>query len=276
MKVAITGAGGQLASAMRLSTPPSMEVIWLDRAALDITDAAVVASAPELHGIDVLVNTAAYTAVDAAEEDAAAAQRVNGDAPGYLAARCEAEGAHLVQLSTDYVFGPGVPHRPLTPADATAPDTVYGRTKLHGERQLAGRDATILRTAWVYSANVLPGHRDFVSTMLRLEQSHETLTVVDDQHGCPTYAVDLAHAVWAVVRERPGGIHHAVGEGQTTWFGLARAVFEEIGADPERVKPVTSAAYPARAPRPKWSVLESDYHLPEWRSALRRAVAAKL
>ncbi|MGP6175202.1 dTDP-4-dehydrorhamnose reductase [Corynebacterium sp. A21] len=274
MKVAITGAGGQLASAMRLNTPASMEVIWLDQAALDITDAAAVASTPALNSIDVLVNTAAYTAVDAAEDDAAAAQRVNGDAPGYLAARCRAEGAHLVQLSTDYVFGPGVPHRPLTPADATAPDTVYGRTKLHGEQQ-AG-EATILRTAWVYSANTLPGHRDFVSTMLRLEQSHETLTVVDDQHGCPTYAVDLAAAVWEVVVAQPGGIHHVVGAGQTTWFGLARAVFEEIGADPERVKPVSSAQYPARAPRPEWSVLESDYHLPEWRSALHRAVAAKL
>ncbi|QGU06616.1 dTDP-4-dehydrorhamnose reductase [Corynebacterium occultum] len=275
MRVAITGAGGQLGSAMRLTTPPEVEAIWLGRADLDITDPEAVAHTASLKGIDVLINTAAYTAVDAAEDDEAAALLLNGEAPGHLAERCREEGAHLVQLSTDYVFGPGVPHRPLTPADPTNPDTVYGRSKLRGE-QLAGENSTILRTAWVYSANTLPEHRDFVSTMLRLEKTHETVTVVADQHGCPTYAIDLARAVWEAAQQQPGVVQHAVGEGQTTWFELAQAIFAEIGADPRRITPVTSAEYPARAPRPEWSVLASDYALPEWRSALRRALAAKL
>lgn len=275
MRVAITGAGGQLSSALRLTTPPGVVAIWLDRTDLDITDPVAVANAEQLRGVDVLINTAAYTAVDAAEDDAAAALELNGRAPGFLAQRCRREGAHLVQLSTDYVFGPGVPYRPLTPADPTAPDTVYGRSKLLGE-QAVGDQATILRTAWVYSANTLPAHRDFVSTMLRLEQRHEQLTVVADQHGCPTYAVDLARAVWQAAEEQPGGIRHVVGAGQATWFDLAQAVFSEIGADPARITPVGSEQYPSRATRPEWSVLASDYALPEWRSALRRALAAKL
>ncbi|MGD7003001.1 dTDP-4-dehydrorhamnose reductase [Corynebacterium halotolerans] len=276
MKAVLTGSGGQLAAAMRATVPEDVQVTWLARADLDVTDAAAVSRHPALNGCDVLINTAAYTAVDAAEDDVDAATAVNELAPGYLAQRCAGEGAHLVHLSTDYVFGPDAPHRPLTPQDATAPDTVYGRTKLAGEHRLRDLDATVLRTAWVYSGNTLPGHRDFVSTMLRLEQTHPELTVVDDQHGCPTYAVDLARAVWQAARERSGGIRHAVGAGQTTWFGLARAVFTEIGADPERIRPVTSAEYPTAARRPEWSVLASDYELPEWRSALSRAVAAKL
>lgn len=276
MQVVITGSGGQLAAAMRATLPEGVQVTWLDRAALDVADAAAVEKHPALTGCDVLVNTAAYTAVDAAEDAADAARAVNDHAPGYLAQRCAREGAHLLHLSTDYVFGPDVPHRPLRPGDATVPDTVYGRTKLAGERRVLEHGASVLRTAWVYSGNTFPEHRDFVSTMLRLEQSHGQITVVDDQHGCPTYAVDLARAVWRAAVDRPGGVRHAVGRGSTTWFGLARAVFEEVGADPGRVRPVSTAEYPTRARRPEWSVLASDYELPEWRSAVQRAVAAKL
>lgn len=276
MRVVITGSGGQLAAAMRATIPAGVDATWLGRTELDITNPSAVARHSALSSCDVLINTAAHTAVDAAEEEQQRATAVNDIAPGNLAQRCAAEGVHLVHLSTDYVFGSNAPRRPLTPADPTSPDTVYGRTKLAGEARLAGFDATILRTAWVYSGNTLPTHRDFVSTMLRLEQSRSQLQVVDDQHGCPTYAVDLARVVWQVAAERPGGIRHAAGQGSTTWFGLARAVFEEIGADPARITPVTSAEFPTRATRPTWSVLASDYALPEWRSAVGRAVAAKL
>lgn len=276
MRVVITGSGGQLAAAMRATIPAGVDATWLGRTELDITNPAAVARNSALSGCDVLINTAAHTAVDAAEDEEERATAVNDIAPGNLARRCEQEGVHLVHLSTDYVFGSSAPRRPLTPADPTEPDTVYGRTKLAGEARLAGFDATILRTAWVYSGNTLPTHRDFVSTMLRLEQSQPQLQVVDDQHGSPTYAVDLARVVWQAAAERPGGIRHAVGRGSTTWFGLASAVFEEIGADPARITPVTSAEFPTRATRPAWSVLESDYVLPEWRSAVGRAVAAKL
>lgn len=279
MRVALTGSNGQLAAAMRAITPDGLAVEWLDRRALDITDALSVSHSQALARCDVLVNAAAYTAVDAAEDDAAGARAVNELAPGYLARRCAEEGVHLVQLSTDYVFGSTAPQRPLKPADPVAPDTVYGRTKLAGEQrvsELLGDDATILRTAWVYSGNTLPEHRDFVSTMLQLEAERDEVTVVNDQFGSPTYALDLARVVWHVVGEKPGGIRHAVGSGTATWFEVARAVFEEAGADPDRVKPITSAEYPARAPRPPWSVLESSYRLPEWRSAVARAVGAKL
>ncbi|AGF71741.1 dTDP-4-dehydrorhamnose reductase [Corynebacterium halotolerans] len=277
MKIVVTGSGGQLASAMRLTLPADVgNPTWLDRADLDITDAADVATHEALDRADVVVNTAAYTSVDAAEDDIAGATAVNDTAVGHLAERCGREGAHLVHISTDYVFGSGALRHPLTPADPTNPDTVYGRTKLAGERRLEGTDATILRTAWVYSANLLPGHRDFVSTMLRLEREREELTVVDDQHGCPTYAADLAQVVWRAVRERPGGVSHAAGGGRATWYELACATFEQVGADPGRIRPVTSAEYPVRAPRPGWSVLASDWPLPEWRSSLTASVAGNM
>lgn len=277
MKIVVTGSGGQLASAMRLTRPAGVgKLTWLDRRGLDVTDASAVARHPALDGVGVVVNAAAYTAVDAAEDDVETATAVNDAAVGHLADRCEQEGAHLVHVSTDYVFGSAAPRRPLTPADPPNPDTVYGRTKLAGERRLVGRDATVLRTSWVYSANLLPRHRDFVSTMLRLERERDELTVVDDQYGCPTYVAELAQVVWQAVRERPGGLSHVAGAGQATWYELAREVFEVIGADPARIRPVTTSEYPARATRPPWSVLASDWPLPEWRSSLRLALAGNM
>ncbi len=277
MKIVVTGSGGQLASAMQLTRPRDVgNITWLTREELDVADPTAVARHEALAGADVVVNTAAYTAVDAAEDDPDTAAAVNDAAVGHLAERCAAEGAHLVHVSTDYVFGSAAPRHPLTPADPTNPDTVYGRTKLAGEQRLMGRDATVLRTSWLYSANLLPNHRDFVSTMLRLEREREELTVVADQHGCPTYAADLAWVVWQVAVERPVGVFHVAGAGQATWYDLACATFELSGADPARIRPVTSAGYPARAPRPPWSVLASDWRLPEWRSSLRLALAGNM
>ncbi|KQB84149.1 dTDP-4-dehydrorhamnose reductase [Corynebacterium oculi] len=287
MKVVVTGAAGQLGRCLRLSVPPQAQVVWCDRGLLDVTSAPAVARSPLLDGADVVLNTAAFTAVDAAEEEQEAARLLNAVAPEYLARRCAREGAHLVHVSTDYVFGArgvGAPARALEPADPVCPGTVYGRTKAAGEAAIAAvaeehpqwRGYTVVRTAWLFSGPVLPGHRDFVSTMLRLAGEGVNPRVVNDQTGSPTFALDLARALWEVAREESAGIVHAAGSGQATWYDLARATFELAGHDPTRVHPVSTAEYPTAARRPEWSVLASQKKLPEWRDGLARALGATL
>ncbi|AIG63770.1 hypothetical protein CATYP_02700 [Corynebacterium atypicum] len=313
MSIVITGAGGQLGQALQLTAPARLTgaIRALRRADLDITDARAVASSPLLEGAQLVLNCAADTAVDAAEdpECAGQAEAVNALAPELLAARCAAEGAHLVHVSTDYVFGAGAcgptlgtddaaggaARRPLRPSDPTCPESVYGRTKLAGERAVLDGTpaATVVRTAWVFSGALLPEHRDFVSTMLRLARAGKDPAVVCDQVGSPTYVADLARALWRLCALRLGyapaaeyaaeakrlparGVVHAVGAGQASWFEVAREVFAAAGYDPERVASTDSAGYPQKAPRPAWSVLCSDFNLPEWRSGIARAVAARL
>ncbi|MDK8450779.1 dTDP-4-dehydrorhamnose reductase [Corynebacterium mastitidis] len=289
MKVVVTGASGQLGRCLRLTAPEGARVTWCDRGLLDVADADAVARTPLLRGAEVVINAAAMTAVDAAEERVAEAEALNARAPGDLALRCAREGAHLIHLSTDYVFGGAEAaraRRPLRPGDPVRPETVYGRTKVEGERAIArvareqerwGAAYTVVRTAWLFSGEVLPGHRDFVSTMLRLAREGVHPRVVDDQTGSPTFAIDLARELWNAAEGQPrGGAIHLAGAGAATWCELARAAFEEAGCDPARVRPVTSAEYPTAARRPAWSVLESDRPLPEWRSGVRRAVAATL
>ncbi|MBI9001672.1 dTDP-4-dehydrorhamnose reductase [Corynebacterium sp. CCM 9185] len=295
MEVAVTGSNGQVASALKLTVPDGIKVTWLDREALDVTSRESVAACGALESADVVVNTAAFTDVDAAEdpERRPEVDALNTRAPELLAARCAETGARFIHLSTDYVFGAtgdaaGVP----LPVDApTEPDSVYGTTKRAGECAVAtiaetmGIRATVVRTAWVYSGALLPEHRDFVGTMLRLAAGNGPVRVVDDQIGNPTYAVDLARGLWRLVSDRsaPTGVLHAVGSGYTNWFGLARQVFAEAGADPERVEPCSSAEFPRLAPRPAWSVLDTGAwralgygELPEWRSGVARAVGARL
>lgn len=294
MVVTVIGSDGQLGSALRLTIPPSAvnadgsppTVRWLNRCDLDLADGARIASHPALAGpatggsCAVVVNAAAYTAVDAAEEHRDLAAAVNATAPGLLAQRCEKEHCRFLHLSTDYVFGSRAPHRPLRPGDTPMPDNVYGRTKLMGERaaRAACAETTILRTAWVYSGNLLPDHQDFVGTMMRMALDGAHPTVVADQHGCPTYVADLARAVWREVLEPCGapGIRHAVGAGVATWYEVARAVFQAMGRDPADVHPTDTAGYPTPARRPPWSVLNSDHRLPGWRSGVGRAVAGTL
>ncbi|WP_190130911.1 dTDP-4-dehydrorhamnose reductase [Streptomyces mashuensis] len=254
----------------------------LDRHALDVTDAAATFAAVARHRPAVVVNCAAWTAVDAAEARPGEAMKVNGDGPAHLARACRASGARLLQLSTDYVFAGDarVPYRELDPPD---PRTSYGRSKLAGERavlEILPEAGYVVRTAWLYGA----GGRNFVSTMIRLEARQETVTVVDDQHGQPTWSADLAERLVALgtaaLRDAaPPGVYHATNTGAATWCGLARETFALLGADPGRVRPTTSEALGRPAPRPGFSVLDQG----RWREAgleplrdWRRALAAAL
>ncbi len=306
-RVAVVGAAGQLGVAMlrRMPIGGGPDVEWLARGDLDVADAAAVASHPALRGVDVVVNAAAWTDVDGAETPAgeAAAHEVNAVAPGLLARRCAREGAFLVHVSTDYVFGggggDGAGRRPLRPGDPTAPDTAYGRTKLAGERAVLeaveadGLRAAIVRTAWVYSGATQPDAPDFPSTMLRLEERGRTgegpecIDVVDDQHGNPTFADDLGDALWQLALRPVAGVFHVTGSGRATWHEVASEVFaiaagrrgEDADAARARVRPCTSEQFPRPAKRPAWSVLDgSDWvaagfaPLPDWRDGLRRAL----
>lgn len=250
------------------------------RGKLDITQVASVRSALADHRPDVVVNCAAWTAVDAAETQEAAALRVNGDGAANVAAACADAGAWMVQISTDYVFG-GDATRPYAEDAPTAPRTGYGRSKLAGEqavRRLLPRASYIVRTAWLYGAH----GPNFVRTMARLEREQPAVEVVDDQHGQPTWTADVASQIIALVRARATpGVYHATSSGDTTWFGLAREVFRLLGADENRVRPVRTSDFPRPAPRPAYSVLGHEAWaragiepLPQWRDALRRAFAS--
>ena len=231
------------------------EVVGLGHDELDITSSASVERALDDVRPDVVVNAAAYTAVDAAETDEDAALLLNGTGPDVLSrAIAERPGVRLVQISTDYVFA-GDATEPYAEDAPTAPRSAYGRTKLAGEvavrRNLPDR-SLVVRTAWLYGAH----GPNFVSTMLRLERERDTVEVVDDQRGQPTWTRDLAEFVLRLVAaEAPAGIYHGTSSGETTWFGLAQEVFRLAGADPGRVRPTTTAAFARPAARPANSVL---------------------
>jgi dTDP-4-dehydrorhamnose reductase len=292
LAVLVPGGHGQLGSDLATVGARVGTVRALGSAELDITDAAsiaraldeLVASAGEADAAPVVCNAAAYTAVDAAESDVERAEAVNAVGPGLLAAACAARDVPLLHVSTDYVF-PGDADRPYEPDDPTGPRSVYGRTKLAGERAvLSGATRSwVVRTAWVYGA--VGGN--FVKTMARLQRAHAELTVVDDQHGSPTWSADLAAGLVELAGRVAGGdgpeqrVLHCTGGGRTTWCGLARAVLAELGADPERVKPCGTADFPRPAPRPAYSVLSDAAWraagltpLRPWRAALTEFVAA--
>ncbi len=289
--VYVIGAAGQLGSALldaSASPPPGVHIRGLTSSDIDLTsDDSVRNALADLTRGDVVINTAAFTDVDGAETSSERAFAVNADGPRRLAQLTAAAGARLVHVSTDYVFGPDVPHRPLTPSDLVAPPaTVYGSSKLAGERAAVAADptTTIVRTAWVYTGRA--PSRDFVTTMRSLEAQRDTITVVDDQTGSPTYAPDLAAGLWEIVdrlTDDPdrvaGKILNATNSGHATWCDLAREVFTGIGADPGRVHPCTTDEFPRPAPRPAYSVLSgqawSDAGLTplrEWRAALADAL----
>lgn len=281
----IIGAGGQLGRALLSCRPDGRAVRALTSADIDITDAdSVRAALAGLHPGDVVINCAAYTAVDAAESDAERARAVNRDGAENLARITAEVGARLIQVSTDYVFSGAVQAAPFEPDDvAASPATVYGVTKLEGERAVLAADprAVVVRTAWVYTG--ADGDKDFVGTMRRLERERAHVDVVDDQTGSPTLAPDLAAGLWELAAhpDPPHGVVvHATNAGAATWFDVARAVFAEIGADPGRVHPCTTADFPRPAPRPAYSVLSGASWaaagltpLRPWRDALRAAVA---
>lgn len=257
----VTGAGGQLGADLMRILPPG-DTVGVTRAELDVADPAAVEKAVVDARPDVVFNAAAYTKVDAAEEDEATALAVNADGPANLARVCALHGGAVVHVSTDYVFA-GDATRPYEPGDPVGPRSAYGRTKLAGEqalRELLPERSWVVRTAWVYGES----GPNFVRTMLKLEATRDTVDVVDDQRGSPTWSRDLAAALveLAASGTRPG-ILHATNSGDTTWFGLARAIFAEAGADPERVRPTTTDRFPRPAPRPPYSVLSDA----TWRAA---------
>ncbi|WP_324788204.1 dTDP-4-dehydrorhamnose reductase [Streptomyces sp. H51] len=281
MRWLVTGAGGMLGRDMTdVLDRRGERVAGLDRGALDITRYDAVADAIAAHRPDVVVNCAACTAVDDAETDEDRALRVNGDGPRHLARACAAAGARLVHVSTDYVF-PGDATTPYPEDHPPAPRTAYGRTKLAGERAVLEElpdTGVIVRTAWLYGVH----GRSFVRTMMDLEARSATVDVVDDQRGQPTWSADVAARVadlGPLVGRGASGVLHATSSGETTWYDLAREVFHGLGADPDRIHPVGSAACPRPAPRPAYSVLAHgrwrELGLPplrDWRAALHEAL----
>ena len=256
MRVLVTGANGQLGSELvaLYSARSEDQVLGVDLPDVDITSESSVATLFDSFSPDVVINCAAWTAVDAAEENEAGALAVNGEGPRVLARACSAAGAWLVQISTDYVFS-GDATSPYAEDATPDPRSAYGRTKLAGEvavREELPEAHYIVRTAWLY------GHQgnNFVKTMLRLEQERETIDVVDDQVGQPTYAADLAAQIVALLDARPAaGIFHATNSEQVSWHGFTQEIFRLIGADPDRVIAVTSEQFIRPAPRPAYSVL---------------------
>lgn len=278
----VTGAGGMLGQDVLARLAVAGErATALDRAALDLTDAAAVRRALERHRPAVVVNCAAWTAVDDAETREAEALAVNGDGPAHLADACARTGAVLLHVSTDYVFA-GDATAPYAEDAPTAPRSAYGRTKLAGERAVLNTlpdRGYVVRTAWLYGT----GGANFVRTMIRLEGQREKLDVVDDQRGQPTWSADLAGLLLALGRgalagTAPPGVYHGTSSGETTWYGLTREIFRLLGADPDRVHPTTSEAFVRPAPRPAYSVLGHDRFaaagvapLRDWRAALAEA-----
>jgi dTDP-4-dehydrorhamnose reductase len=305
LRVLLTGGNGQLgrdlADVLAGSTPDggeradrsggrgilpgvattTFEVLSTDIDTLDVTDRTAVRSAAEVFRPDIVLHGGAYTAVDACESDSDTAFAVNALGTRNVAEAATDVGAHLVYISTDYVFD-GTLDRPYVEWDTPGPRSVYGRSKLGGEIEVAavaGPAATIVRTAWVSGAH----GANMVKTVLRLAAADpdSTLRFVDDQHGCPTFTADLARAVVRLALDRRPGMFHVTNQGETTWFGFARATLDAAGLDPHRVEPIaTSDLDPPRpAPRPANSRLDNAALrlsgiplLPEWTDALARLV----
>ena len=277
MNILVTGANGQLGREMqRLGAVSPNNYIFTDVAELDVTDAGAVLRAAEQTRAEAIVNCAAYTNVERAEEDEATADRLNRLAPANLAAAAAATGATLIHISTDYVFD-GTAHLPYAEQAPTAPLGVYGRTKLAGEQavEASGCSHLILRTAWLYSAF----GNNFLKTMLRLTAERESLSVVFDQIGTPTYAGDLALGIFSVIEggqlRGNEGIYHFSDEGACSWYDFAVEIAAAVGHDKCRIAPCHTAEYPSKAPRPAYSVLDKSkfkttfgIEIPHWRESM--------
>jgi dTDP-4-dehydrorhamnose reductase len=258
--VLVLGGGGQVASAVVAAAPAQHHVVARSRAELDIGDAKAVAGAFAETGAEWVVNAAAYTAVDLAEDQQSQAMAVNDTAVGVLAAAASTAGCRLLHLSTDFVFD-GKSNRAYLPGDQTNPLSVYGVSKLGGERRVlnSAGSGIVLRTAWVYAA----AGRNFALTMLRLMRDKEQVSVVCDQIGTPTWAAGIAAAIWGLMEAgAPGGVYHWTDLGLASWYDFAVAIQDEALARgllsrAVPVIPISSAAYPTRARRPAFSVLDT-------------------
>lgn len=275
MKVLVTGVGGQLGRSLMAAAPAGWQVRGLGRADLDISDAQAVTRLIGEARPDLVINAAAYTAVDRAESEADLAHAINAEAVGHLAAAATAGGARFAHVSTDFVFD-GRAGRPYAPDDATAPLGIYGRTKLAGE-MAAGGEALIVRTAWVYAAQ----GKNFVHTMLRVMRERDEVRVVHDQIGTPTSAAGLARAICDLATDGAQGIFHYTDSGVASWYDFAVAIQEEalaLGLLDRAVPviPVPTNEFPTPAKRPGFSVLDKEatwhrlgWRAPHWRVALR-------
>ncbi len=280
MRILLTGRSGQVGWELEHSLAPLGEVIATDRAALDLANADAIGRAVREAKPELIVNAAAYTAVDKAEAQAELAMRINGVAPGVLAEEARRLGALLVHYSTDYVFD-GAKRAPYLESDAPNPINLYGRSKLAGEQAIAASGARhlILRSSWVYG---LRG-RNFLLAILQRAQSGAALRVVDDQIGAPTWCRQIAEATARIVAARTdvGGTYNLSAGGETTWCGFARAIVALAGIETV-VQPIATADYPTAAERPRYSVLDGarlardcGISLPDWRDGLSRCMAER-
>jgi len=268
--IAVTGASGQVGSAFIRLLP---NAVGLTRSEVDLSDPAALRRSLDKLSCETLVNCAAYTAVDDAETDEPAATAVNADSVGIMADWAATRAVRFVTFSTDYVFD-GTKAGPYVESDSPNPKSAYGRTKLAGEQLVreANPDALIVRTAWVISGT----HPNFVATILRLAREKD-ISVVNDQHGSPTIADDLARHSMQLVNAGATGVVHATNPGVTTWYGLARAAAELAGLDVDRISPCTTADFPRPAPRPANSLLVSERYeqvgvMPDWQDSLPEVV----
>ncbi|MCA0405432.1 MAG: dTDP-4-dehydrorhamnose reductase [Proteobacteria bacterium] len=285
MRLAVTGASGQISLALQQLSGPECAVLVLARPQFDLAEAGNAEALLRQMRPDVVVNAGAYTAVDLAEQDAARCEAVNAVGPGRLAAACAQMDIPILQISTDYVFD-GTKTVPYEEEDAPSPLNVYGASKWRGERVVAAANPrhVILRTSWVYS----PGGRNFVTTMLRLARTQNSVDVVADQFGCPTSAQDLAQAIMRVsaqvasgtAGQQAFGLFHLAGSGDTSWAGLAQAVFDHrrlrSGCATPMVRAIRADQHAAKAARPKNSRLRCDrfqrvfgFSLPHWSLSLQ-------
>ena len=281
MKILVTGAYGQLGSELKEISPnfPGWEFLFTDADTLDITDETAVGRYIEKHKPGFVVNCAAYTSVDKAETETQLALKINAVAPGNLARASKAHKAGFIHISTDYVFD-GLSSFPYREIDKVNPQGAYGKTKLAGEHQVKGAnaDSIIIRTSWLYSAY----GNNFVKTMLTLGQERESLNIVFDQVGTPTYAADLAAAIVEIIksgeagnRKVPPGIYHYSNEGVTSWYDFAKTIFE-LAELPVKVFPIESKDYPSPAKRPHYSILNKskikttfNIEIPYWKDSLK-------
>lgn len=280
MRILITGCNGQLGNEMQLleKENPQHSYFNTDVAELDITDEAAIVKFVEDNEIDGIVNCAAYTAVDKAEDNQELCRKLNTVAPGYLAAAVEKRGGWMIQISTDYVFD-GTNHTPYTEDEPTCPNSVYGSTKLEGEQvaQKGCKRTMIIRTAWLYSTF----GNNFVKTMIRLGKEKPELGVIFDQIGTPTYARDLAVAIFAAINQGVvPGIYHFSNEGVISWYDFTKAIHRIAGITTCHVRPLHTAEYPTPANRPHYSVLDKTkikqtygIEVPYWEESLAECIS---
>ena len=279
--ILITGANGQLGNEMRVLSVenPEYAYFFTDVAELDICNEQAILDFVKANQINVIVNCAAYTAVDKAEENVELCTRLNADAVGYLAKAAETHGAEFIQVSTDYVFD-GTSHIPYQETEATCPNSVYGHTKLAGEQNaltLCSR-SMVIRTAWLYSTF----GNNFVKTMIRLGKERENLGVIFDQVGTPTYARDLARAIFTAIRQGVvPGIYHFSNEGVCSWYDFTKAIHRLAGITTCHAKPLHTEEYPTPAKRPHYSVLDKSkikeiysIEIPYWEDSLKECIDA--